>query len=116
MNQKSRAFLEAYIGALDSLPGWFSPDAAILFIAYNQLVAAGGVRGDVLEIGVYHGKSAVLLGALRGPSRRFVAADLFDSMQSFSATDSESGPGQSGLGQSGLGMKAAFERNMKQFH
>ena len=55
--QKSR--LAAYLDAFDSIEGMFSPDAAVMFLAYNQLIAAEGIAGDTLEIGVHHGLSAV---------------------------------------------------------
>jgi hypothetical protein len=72
MGKVDGAFLSRYIASLDSIPGWFSPDAAILLVAYHQLVAPKVKPGDILEIGVYHGKSAILLAALlrASPSAR----------------------------------------------
>ena len=32
-------FLARYLGAFDSTPGWFSPDACLMFMAYHQLGA-----------------------------------------------------------------------------
>lgn len=97
-------FLRSYLDALPSISGWFSPDAALLFMAYNQLAAAHGITGDVLEIGVHHGKSAIGVAALRAPGHSFTAADLFDDLQDLN------------LSGSGQGSKHAFLRNMRSFH
>ena len=42
-------FLERYLAAFGRIEGWFSPDACLMFMAYNQLVADEGLSGDVLE-------------------------------------------------------------------
>ena len=64
-------FLSRYLNAFHSIPGWFSPDACLIFMAYHQLLADEGLAGDVLEIGVHHGLSAIGTAALRGEGRRF---------------------------------------------
>ena len=87
------------------IPGWFLPDAAILFAAYNQLLRERGLSGDALEIGVYHGKSAVLLASFPGEGRSFVAVDLFEDLQSFDADVAGA-----------LGMKEAFLQNLRGYH
>jgi SAM-dependent methyltransferase len=101
--KKKRAFLPAYLQALPSIRGWLDADAALMFMAYNQVIAARGIAGDVLEIGVYHGKSAIALAAMRGPKGHLYAIDLFDALQSFDA------------GKAGVGMLAAFEYNLRTF-
>jgi hypothetical protein len=97
-------FLTRYLGAFRDIPGWFSPDACLIFMAYHQLLAAEGVLGDVLEIGVHHGLSAIGVAALRGDGRRFVAVDLFEELQSHNVSGS------------GLGNRAGFIRNMGRFY
>src|SRR4051812_37668234 len=77
--------LQAMLRAVDSIEGWFASDAAVLFVAYNQLLRERGLLADVLEIGVYHGKSAVLIAEFRADGARMVAADLFDALQGFGA-------------------------------
>jgi hypothetical protein len=47
-----KSFLQSYFEAFHRISGWFVFDAALMFIAYNQLIAADGVSGDTLEIGV----------------------------------------------------------------
>jgi len=96
-------FLPTYLDALPSIPGWLEADAALMFMAYNQIIGAQGIAGDVLEIGVYHGKSAITVAALRGSQGRFFAVDLFDDLQSGTAVNE------------GIGMKAAFLHNVGRF-
>jgi Methyltransferase domain len=71
-------FLQRYFDAFDRIEGWFSPDAALMFMAYAGLNRSNGIAGHVLEIGVFHGLSAIALAALRGQDARFVAVDLFE--------------------------------------
>jgi hypothetical protein len=99
----STRFLESYFGAFDRIEGWFSPDAALMFMAYHEAIAAHGVAGDVLEIGVHHGLSTLALAALRRDGARLVAIDLFDELQARNVS------------RSGSGSRAHFLRNMRGF-
>jgi len=49
----------------------------LLFRKINELQHAEGKTGDLLEIGVYRGKSAILLGYLLQGEERLVLCDLF---------------------------------------
>jgi hypothetical protein len=97
-------FLTRYFAAFADIPGWFSPEAGLLFMAYHQLLTEAGVEGDVLEIGVHHGLSAIGLAAMIAPGRRFFAVDLFDGLQA------------ENVSHSGLGNRAQFLANMGRFH
>jgi Methyltransferase domain len=97
-------FLKAYLESFGSIEGWFDPDAALLFMAYNQLLAASGLAGAVLEIGVHRGLSAIAVASLRGEGRPFFAIDLFEDLQA------------QNVSHSGLGSKDAFLRNMRRFY
>jgi hypothetical protein len=92
-------FLQRYFDRW-SLPGWFHQDAALMFMAYNQLIADQGLTGNTLEIGVYHGKSAIAVASLRGDSGTFTAIDAFDDLQSRDGSSTD------------VGMKGAFLANM----
>jgi predicted O-methyltransferase YrrM len=74
-------FLESYIKAFDRIEGWLSPDAALMLMAYNEVITAHGVAGDVLEIGVHHGLSAIAISAMRSAGAQLVAIDLFEQLQ-----------------------------------
>jgi SAM-dependent methyltransferase len=99
----SRNFFESYFDAFDRIEGWFSPDAALMFMAYNEIIAAHDIAGDVLEIGVHHGLSALALAAMRGDDARLVAIDLFEELQARNVSES------------GSGSRTRFERNMQEF-
>lgn len=96
-----RSFLQSYLDAFHRIEGWFTYDAALLFMAYNQLISDAGISGDTLEIGVYFGLSAIAAASLRGSGRRFYAIDLFENLQSC--------PGYG----SGSFYRPIFEENMK---
>src|SRR5438132_1696202 len=95
--------IERYLDGIETIDGWFSPDAALLFLAYAQLAESVQSPGDVLEIGVHHGLSAILVAALRGEGRRLVAIDLFEELQDHNVS------------RSGEGSKSLFFGNMARF-
>ena len=76
----ARISLEGLLAGLDAIPGWFSLLDAHLFIAFDRLQRKAGIRGDLLEIGVYRGRSSVLLGYLLESGETFVACDIFEAM------------------------------------
>ena len=92
--------MRRYFERMNSLPGWFLPDAALMFMAYNQLVSDRVVPGNTLEIGVYHGKSAIAVASLRGEAGIFTAIDVFDDLQSRDGSSHD------------VGLKGAFLANM----
>ncbi|HEX4275890.1 MAG TPA: class I SAM-dependent methyltransferase [Bryobacteraceae bacterium] len=98
------SFLQRYLQAFHSIKGWFQFDAALLFMAYNQLRRAEGPDRDVLEIGVYHGLSTIAMAALRGAGNRLVAIDPF-----------ENSPADN-IAMYGGGIRAKFERNFSGFY
>jgi hypothetical protein len=98
------SFLQTYLQAFHRIDGWFSYDASLLFFAYAQLNAAHGISGDVLEIGVYQGLSAITVAHLRGAGRRMTAIDMFETR----VTDAAYG--------SGKAYRELFEANMRAFH
>jgi hypothetical protein len=62
-----------------SVPGWFHNEDAALFSLLSELQHEQGIVGDLVEIGVYQGASAILLGYLAGPDEQVVLNDLFGS-------------------------------------
>lgn len=95
-------FLQHYVASFNSIPGYFVFDAALMFLAYNQLIAAQGIEGDVLEIGVHHGLSAVIVASMAS-DRKFVTVDLFEDLQDHNVSGS------------GSGNNHEFLRNMSRF-
>ena len=99
-----KSFLQTYLEAFHHIQGWFQFDAALLFMAYNQLLARRGIAGHVLEIGVHHGLSAIGIAALRRPDKLFYAIDLFEELQA------------GNISGSGQGDRRLFEQNMETFY
>jgi hypothetical protein len=95
-------FLLTYLNAFPRIAGWFRFDAALVFMAYNQLLAENGIAGDVMEIGVHHGLSTIAVATLRGPGKRLYAVDVFEDQNK-------------NVSQSGRGDRQVFEQNMLEF-
>ena len=70
--------LTEYIRAFDGLRGWFMRADLGLLCAVNRVQQRTGIRGNILEIGVYAGKSAVLLGFLLTPGEQLHVCDPFE--------------------------------------
>lgn len=62
---------------INDIPGWFTWTDQQLF-RYFLGAAAPEQPGDLVELGVYLGKSAVLIGEYQRPEERFVVCDLFN--------------------------------------
>ncbi|NIR50925.1 class I SAM-dependent methyltransferase [candidate division KSB1 bacterium] len=61
------------------IDGWFSFWDARLFAWIDEIQKSNGLVGDIFEIGVYHGKSAVFLGAMLSPTREKLGmCDVFE--------------------------------------
>ena len=50
----------------ETVPGWFDRTDAMMFDAVDAAQRRENVRGDLLEIGCFQGRSAILLGYLAG--------------------------------------------------
>ncbi len=76
----------AYLLALDTVPGWFSPLDFRVFVELDRIQRDRGLAGDLFEIGAYLGKSAILLGYLaRPPAERLAVCDVFEHVESVDA-------------------------------
>ncbi len=63
---------------IKTMPGWFNIDDCAHFYLLLSLQSHYGVRGDVLEIGSYHGRSTALLAYCLQPGERLVVCDAFE--------------------------------------
>ncbi|HUN80328.1 MAG TPA: class I SAM-dependent methyltransferase [Phycisphaerae bacterium] len=58
--------------------GWFWPAAAHLFGMLDEIQKTAGVRGQLFEIGTFHGKSTILLAGMLEPgSEKLGVCDCF---------------------------------------
>jgi methyltransferase family protein len=99
-----------YARGCAEIPGFFYPADFILFdfILAHQLDS--GVAGDMLEIGVYRGKSAILMGCGLRPDERLIACDLFDEVLSHEDLGDKHRKTYCGLD------AAEFRRNWNHYH
>jgi predicted O-methyltransferase YrrM len=104
------ADLRGYLETVDSIPGWFYANDAALFLDLSAHQRDRGQPGDLLEIGTYLGKSAVLLGFLLGPGERLVVCDLFEGEAASAEARREKDQWYSGLA------RDRFEENYRRHH
>lgn len=90
---------------LDSIPGWFPETDMRLFEWLLDRQSRVPIRGDLLELGAYLGRSAVVIGRHRHPDERFTVCDLFRPLSAGAAVH-----GHPPLS------RAAFETNYLAFH
>ncbi|WP_030316917.1 class I SAM-dependent methyltransferase [Streptomyces sp. NRRL B-3229] len=96
-----------YPGELRDVPGWFPPLDQTLF---NWFLERQEEPGDLLELGVYMGKSAILLGRHLRDGERFTVCDLFGGEAPDGANRAEATKSYASL------TRQAFERNYLSFH
>ena len=97
-------------GELKDVPGWFPPLDQVLFTWFLERQETRGFRGDLLELGAYMGKSAILLGQHRQDGEEFTVCDLFGGDAPDGANQAETAKSYSSL------TRQAFERNYLSFH
>jgi SAM-dependent methyltransferase len=106
----ARSALE-YVAIKDSVRGWLLDIDATLFVGVDALQRAHGIRGDLLEIGVFYGKTSILMGYLARPGETLVACDVFEDTQGLSVE------GQAEHDTYHLTLRRQeFERNYRRFH
>lgn len=73
---------------IDDIHGWFPAEDRALF---QHFLSGEAVlpKGDLVELGTYLGKSAVLIGDYLHPGERFFALDLFEGTVDDAATDAD---------------------------
>lgn len=70
--------LAALYDDIKTLPGYFTYDDAVAFTLLLQTQNVGGVKGDILKIGSYHGRSTVVIGRCVQPGQRLIVCDTFE--------------------------------------
>jgi Methyltransferase domain len=95
---------------LDDVPGWLTTTDNFLFRWFLERQNRLEHPGDLLELGVFQGRSAIHIGSYRKPDERFTVCDLFDH-----ARDEESIRPGARKAYANL-TQAIFERNYLAFH
>lgn len=92
---------------LHDIRGWLAPvDAQVLGVLL-QLQTERGTSGDVLEIGAFEGRSAILLAKLLQPGEGLVVCDLFGDPAPDGTNQSENDAQYAAL------RRATFEQNCR---
>lgn len=97
-------------GELDDVLGWFPVLDQTLFNWFLERQESTGLRGDLLEIGVYMGKSAIFSGRHLREGERYTVCDLFEGDAPDDANKAESTKSYSKL------TRHLFEENYLSFH
>ncbi|MEV6052660.1 class I SAM-dependent methyltransferase [Streptomyces sp. NPDC052107] len=95
---------------LDDVPGWFPVLDQLLFDWFLNRQETTEMRGDLLEVGVYMGKSAIFVGRHQRPGERYTVCDLFEGDAPDDANQAESTKSYSAL------TRRVFEENYLSFH
>ncbi|MEZ0092179.1 class I SAM-dependent methyltransferase [Streptacidiphilus sp. EB129] len=74
---------------LDDVPGWFYTMDRHLFAWFLERQKRLGISGDLIEMGTYMGRSAILLGDYLREGETFTVCDLFDSEAPDAASSGE---------------------------
>ncbi len=106
----SRPPLPALVEDLRTVEGWLSDEDVALFLAVDDAAQALGIRGDLLEIGAYKGKSAVVLGYCLADEERLVVVDPFGRSASDATVLAEQHRFYEDL------TRSEFDRNYARFH
>lgn len=93
---------ERYLPSMKSVEGWLSPTTACITHEMLLLQSHAGIKGNVAEIGVHHGRYFIVLGCSLAPGERAVAIDLFEDQDQ-------------NIDGSGAGDLSVLERNVATF-
>ena len=63
---------------IKTIPGWFTIDDCAHFYLALSMQSAYGIRGDLFEIGSYHGRSTALMAYCLQPGETIVICDAFE--------------------------------------
>lgn len=91
-----------YLHATRDVEGWFFPIDAYLFAAIDAIQQREGIGGNLFEIGVHHGKTAIFLARMLRPGELLGVCDVF-------------GRQELNVDHSGEGSRELFEQNMRAF-
>jgi hypothetical protein len=67
-----------YILKMDEVEGWLSVTTALAILEITLCQEANGVAGNLVEIGIHHGKSLMVLAAAARPDETVYAVDVFE--------------------------------------
>ncbi|WP_417598346.1 class I SAM-dependent methyltransferase [Pararhodobacter oceanensis] len=96
----------------DDVPGWFMPIDQAAFTWILGFQNRSEPEGGLVELGVFKGKSAIVMGNFLRSGEVFTACDLFDDITTSEAADE----GEKRFFKTQSLTQAEFERNYLAFH
>lgn len=90
-----------YLQQTKGVEGWFFPIDALLFGIADELQKRDGVRGNLFEIGVHHGKTALFLARMADEGEVVGVCDVFERQEL-------------NRDRSGSGNREIFERHLRE--
>ncbi|PVH28759.1 class I SAM-dependent methyltransferase [Pararhodobacter oceanensis] len=96
----------------DDVPGWFMPIDQAAFTWILGFQNRSEPEGGLVELGVFKGKSAIVMGNFLRAGEVFTACDLFDDITTSEAADE----GEKRFFKTQSLTQAEFERNYLAFH
>ena len=73
-----KADVAAYLEETRPVEGWFFPVDAYAFAMFDEIQKREGIHGNLFEIGVHHGKTAIMLGRMAAPGEVVGVCDVFE--------------------------------------
>ncbi len=74
----NRSDVATYLEATRSVEGWFFPIDAYLFAVIDEIQKREGITGNLFEIGVHHGKTAIFLSRMLRNDELLGVCDVFE--------------------------------------
>lgn len=76
--QVKKPDVATYLAATARIEGWFYPIDAYAFAMFDDIQKSERIKGNLFEIGVHHGKSAILLGRAAAGEEIVGVCDIFE--------------------------------------
>lgn len=76
-----RGEVSEYLKSSKGVEGWFFPIDALLFAIADEIQQREGIRGNLFEIGVHHGKTALFLTRMAREGEQVGVCDVFDQQE-----------------------------------
>jgi hypothetical protein len=97
-----KADVASYLEQTRPVEGWFFPVDAFAFAMFDEIQKREGITGNLFEIGVHHGKTAIMLARMAAPGEVVGVCDVFENQQE-------------NVDRSGEGSRELFLSNMRAF-
>lgn len=76
-----REAVDDYLRSTAAVEGWFFPIDALLFGLVDEIQKSEGIGGNLFEIGVHHGKTAIFLARMLSSGERLGVCDVFEQQE-----------------------------------